>query len=74
MKAYAPDDSGRIPPVFAIGQRVRVRSGRTHLNLWIGYVRDIGWHDVQQCWHYYLRTDAKKINTRYVEEDLEPLS
>jgi hypothetical protein len=65
--------TGIPPPVFVVGQRVRVVLNERNRTPHTGSIREAIWHHKEGRYHYFLEENGKKISKRYREEDLAPL-
>lgn len=62
------------PPVFLVGQRVRVILKERNRTARIGIVQRVIWHFKDRRYNYYVAVNGKKVSKRYFDEDLEQVS
>ena len=56
-----------------MGDRVRVVLSERHSTPHTGTIRQVIWHAKAARYNYYIEEDGKKVSTRYLTVDLEPV-
>ena len=58
------------PPLFSLGQCVKVILNARNKTTHVGTIRQITWHHKDQRYNYYLDENGRKVSKRYFDEDL----
>ena len=56
---------------FELGDKVEVILNHRNKTFHKGKIRQVIWHNKDNCWNYYLEENGKKIQKRYLSEDLK---